>query len=58
MSTMTDRRLFSVTFSAGGIAKIIQNFHSKIAYWHGNISIRILKICGDTINKPLEQASF
>ena len=28
--------------------------HSNKAQKHGNISIRMLKICGDTISKPLE----
>ena len=36
------------------MAKIIQNFNSNKAQKHGNISIRMLKICGDTISKPLE----
>ena len=38
---VTDRRLSSVTFSAGDIAKIIQNFNSGKAYGHDNISIRM-----------------
>ena len=54
LNHVTDRRLSSVTFSAGGIAKIIQNINSDKAHGHDNNSIRISKICGDTINKPLE----
>ena len=50
----TDRRLSLVTFSAGDIAKIIQNLNSNKAHGQDNISIRMLKICGDTISKPLE----
>ena len=50
----SDRRLSSVTFSAGDIAKIIQNFNSNKAHGHKNISFRMLRICGDTINKPSE----
>ena len=56
LNHVTDRCLFSVTFSAGDIAKIIQNNSSNIAHGHDNFSIRVLKICGDNINKPLEQA--
>ena len=51
---ITDWCLSSVTFSAGDIAKIIQNLNSNKAHGHDNISIRMLKICGDTIGKPLE----
>ena len=43
-----------VTLSAGDIAKIIQNLNSNKAHGHDIISIRILKIPGDTIRKPLE----
>ena len=50
----TDRRLSWVTFSAGDIAKIIQNLNSNKAHRYDNISIRMLKICGDTISKLLE----
>ena len=34
--------------------KIIESLHSNKAYGHDNITIRILKICGSSINKPLE----
>ena len=48
----TGRRLFSVTFSADDVAKVIQNVNSNKAHGHDNISIRMLKICDDTIRKP------
>ena len=51
---LADRHLSSVTFSAGDIAKIIQNFNSNKAHGNDNISIWMLKLCGDTISKPLE----
>ena len=54
LSHVNDRHLYTVTFSAGDICKIIQNFHSNKAHGHDIFSIRMLKICGDTINKPLE----
>lgn len=56
LSHITDKRLSSVTFSASDITKIFQNLSSNIAHGHDNISIKMwmLKICGDTVNKPLE----
>ena len=54
LSFRTDKRLSSVTFSAEDIGKIIQCLDHNKAHGHDNISIRMLKICGDTICKPLE----
>ena len=51
---MTDNCLSSVNFSQDGIAKIIQNLDPNKAHDHDNISIRMLKICGSSIYKPLE----
>ena len=51
---MTDNRLSSVSFSQDDIAKIIQNLDPNKAHGHDNISIRMLKICGSFIYKPLE----
>ena len=45
-----DKRLSPIAY----IAKIIQNFNSKKAHGHDNISILMLKICGDSICVPLE----
>ena len=45
---LTDNRLSSVSVSQDNIAKIIQNLDPN------NISIRMLKICGSSIYKPLE----
>lgn len=39
LNHVTDKRLFSVTFSASDIAKIFQNLSSNIAHGHDNISI-------------------
>ena len=50
---MTSNRLFSITFSQCDIAKTIQNLDSGKAHSYNNISIRMLKICGSAINKPL-----
>ena len=51
---LTDNRLSSVSFSQDDIAKIIQNLDPNKAHGHDNISIRMLKICGSSIYKPLE----
>ena len=51
---LTDNRLSSVSFSQDNIAKIIQNLNPNKAHGHDNISIRMLKICGSSIYKPLE----
>ena len=51
---ITDKRLSTVTFSARDIGKIIQNLDSNKAHGHDNLSILMLKICGDSICVPLE----
>ena len=43
-----------IRFSEDDIAKIIQNLDPNKAHGHDQISIRMLKICGKTICKPLE----
>ena len=54
LSFRTDKRLSSITFSEKDIGTVSQGLdHNKI-HGHDNISIRMLKICGDTICKPLE----
>ena len=49
----TDNRLSFVNFSQDDIAKIIQNLDPNKAHGHDNINIRMLKICGSSIYKPL-----
>ena len=51
---ITVKRLSTVTFSAKDIGKIIQNLDSNKAHGHDNLSIRMLKICRDSICVPLE----
>ena len=46
-------RLSSATFSTGDIGKIIQNLNPNKAHGYDNISIWMLKICGDTIDLEL-----
>ena len=50
---ITDKRLSIVTFSVKDIREIIQNVDLKKAHGH-DINIRTLKICGDSICKPLQ----
>ena len=54
LSFRTDKRLPSVTFSAEDKGKIIQGLQHNKAHGHDDISIHMLKICDDTIRKPLE----
>ena len=51
---MTDNRLSFVSFSHDKIAKVIQNLDPNKAHGHDNISIRMVKVCGPSIYKPLE----
>ena len=49
-----DKRLGKINLTADKIEKIIASLNSNKPHDHENISIRMLKICGDTICKPLE----
>ena len=49
-----DNRLSTVTFSQYYIAKIIQDLNPNKSHGQDNISIRMLKICGSSINGPLQ----
>ena len=53
MEKLTNSGLSSLTFFQNDITKIIQNFDSSKAHGLDNISIRILKVCGVAIFKPL-----
>ena len=50
----TQNRLSFITICADDIAKITQNLDLYKAHGHDQISIRMLKICGTSICKPLE----
>ena len=50
----TDKRLRTINFTTNNIEKIIVSLNPNKAHGHDNISIRMLKICGNTICKPLE----
>ena len=48
------RNVISFHFSAYHIRDIIKNLHPNKAHGHDKISIRMLKLCGYSIWKPLE----
>ena len=51
---VTDKRLRIINFTTDNIEKIIASLNPNKANGHDNISIRMLKICGNTICKPLD----
>ena len=51
---VTGKRLSSINVTADDIEKINVSFNSNKAHGHDNISISMLKVCGDTICKSLE----
>ena len=51
---VTGKRLHTINFTADNREKVIVILNSNKAHGHDNISIRMLKICGDTIYKLLE----
>ena len=50
---LTDKRLSSFDFSEDDIKKVIQKLDPNKAHGQGNISIRMIKICGKSICIPL-----
>ena len=50
----TDKFISSISFSSNDIAGIIRELDPNKAHGHDMISIRMLKICGESISKPLE----
>ena len=49
-----DLRLNNIVFANVDILKILKNLDIKKTHGHDNLSIRIIKLCGDSICKPLE----
>ena len=49
-----DKFLSIITFTSDDILKIIQNLNSEKAHGHARISIRMLKVCGPSICKPVD----
>ena len=51
---LTQGRLQSITFSKDDIAKLMQSLDPNKAHGHDQISIRMLKLCSNSICKPLK----
>ena len=51
---LTDKRLSTVKFVNTNILKIIQDLNPNKAHGHDKISIQMLKICGNSLCRPLE----
>ena len=51
----TEKRLDTRNFSNNDIEKIIQNLDPNKNHGHDKISIRMIKICGKSIGKPLQR---
>ena len=52
---LTEKRSTSFDFSEDDIMKVIQKLDPNKAHCQGNISIRMIKICGKSICKPLRK---
>ena len=50
---LTSKCLDSIHFSSGDIVKIISRLDSNKAHGHDMLSIRMIKLCGNSICKPL-----
>ena len=50
----TDKSISTVTFTSDDIATLIQNLDPNKAHGHDMLSIRMLKLCGKSICKPLD----
>ena len=50
----TDKFISLISLSSKDIARIIRDLDPNKAHGHDMISIRMLKICGESISKPLE----
>ena len=53
LAKLTNISLDTVNFSTGGISKIINNLDLDKAHGHDMLSIRMIKLCGNSICKPL-----
>ena len=50
----TDEKLSDIVFNSEDIGKVISGLNPSKGHGHDMISIRMLKICGESIHKPLE----
>ena len=54
ITSLTHKSPSSLQFSANDIKSTINKLNSNKAYGHDIISILMIKLCDDSINKPLE----
>ena len=52
-SYLTDKRLSAITLSAKDTGKTIRSLNPYEAHGHDNLSIGMLKLCGDAVCEPL-----
>ena len=50
----TDKSISAISFTCDDIATLIKNLDPNKAHGHDMISIRMLKLCGKSICKPLD----
>ena len=50
----TDNSLYSVRFSTEDILQIINNLDSNKVPGHDEVSIKMLKVCGSSVCRPLQ----
>ena len=48
-----DKSFSNIIFTDNDVGRIISSLHPNKAHGHDMMSIRLLKICGNSINKPL-----
>ena len=53
LAKLTNESLDTVNFSTDDISKIINNLDPNKAHGHDMLSIRMIKLCGNSICKPL-----
>ena len=53
LANLTNKSLDSVNFSTDNIPKIINNLNPNKAHVHDMLTIRMIKLCGNSICKPL-----
>ena len=53
MKLRSGESLSSITFEINDIEKIIKNLDPNKSHGHDMLSIRMLKLCGESIYKPL-----
>ena len=51
---ISNKHLIDITFTSSDLSKIINDLNTSKAHGHDNISIKMIKMCGDTIITPLK----